>query len=230
MTAKIHKAVMILVICVSSVQIWTNFELYIAYDNLIANPTSDSRLKNMIKNSDRLDYLISGRYFALLASIVLAIFSTNILYNKARAKINHFDLAKEYSKKRIIGSFFIPIYNLVMPIFRINELERILQPGNFDLRDSKSLKKRSRVGDCWWGMSIGSLFLHIMLNSYVDSSIANTEDLNVIVAIMNKYLIGETVVSVLIIASMLSGVKYFDYLFQLGENHGELSGTQVKPI
>ena len=230
MTAKIHKAVMFLVICVSSVQIWTNFELYIAYDNLIANPASDSRLNLMIESSTRLDSLITARYFILLTSIILAIFSTNALHNKARARINHFELDKEYSKKRIVGSFFIPIYNLVMPRFRINELERILQPGNLDMHDLKSFKKRSRVGDCWWVLWIGSLFLHIMLNSYVDSSIENTEDLNVIVAIMNKYLIGETVVSVLIIASMLSGVKYFDYLFQLGENHGELSGTQINSL
>jgi hypothetical protein len=225
MIAKIYKAVMILVICLSSVQIWTNFETYIAYDNLLANPTSNSGLEIMMKNSTRLDDVISYRFFALLASIILTIFSTNVLYNKARAKINQFDLAKKYSKKRIIGSFFIPFYNLVMPRLCINELEHILRPDNINLHNSNSFKKRNRAGDIWWVLLLGSSFLHRILGSYVDSTIESAEDLNAIVSIMNKYLIGETVVSILLLASMLSGIKYFDYLFQLGENPGERSGT-----
>lgn len=229
MIPKILKSTMILTICVSIWQLWTNFDLYIAYDNLVSNPTPDLA-EIMLKSSTQSDNSLTYRFYALLSSLVAVIFASNFLYNKARAKINRFDLANKYSKKRIIGSFFIPFINFVMPRICINEIEHILRPDNLDLHDSDIFKRRNRAGDAWWGLWIGSIILQRGMNSYLESSIASTEGLEPLAAIMNKYLLGETIASILLIVSMLNGVKYFTHLFLLSESNGEFSESQPNSL
>ena len=229
MIPKILKTTMILTICVSIWQLWTNFDLYIAYDNLVSNPTPDLA-EIMLKSSTQSDNSLSYRFYALLSSLVAVIFASNFLYNKARAKIKRFDLAQKYSKKRIIGSFFIPFINFVMPRICINELEHILRPDNLDLHESNTLKKRNRAGDAWWAFWIGFIILQRGLSSYLESSIASTEGLEPIAAVMNKYLLGETIASILLIVSMLNGVKYFNYLFLLSGSSEETNESQPNPL
>jgi hypothetical protein len=229
MIPKILKSTMILTICVSIWQLWTNFDLYIAYDNLVSNPTPEL-VDIMLRDSTQFDNLITYRNLAMLSSGISVIFASNFLYNKARAKIRRFDLAQKYSKKRIIGSFFIPFINFVMPRICINELEHILRPDNLDLHESDTFKKRNRAGDAWWGLWIGSIILHRGMDSYLDSSIASTEGLEPIAALMNEYLLGQTIVSILLIVSMLNGVKYFGHLFLLSGSSEETSESQPNPL
>ena len=68
------------------------------------------------------------------------------------------------------------------------------------------------------------------MNSYLESSIASTEGLEPLAAIMNKYLLGETIASILLIVSMLNGVKYFTHLFLLSESNGEFSESQPNSL
>ena len=67
----------------------------------------------------------------------------------------------------------------------------------------------------------------IKLGSYLESSVATVEGLNAIVEFKNNYLIGKTVVSILVSVCMYSGINYFDCLFKLGENPENFIGTKV---
>jgi hypothetical protein len=229
MIPKILKSTMILTIFVSIWQLWTNFDLYIAYDNLVSNPTPDLA-EIMLKSSTQSDNSITYRFYALLSSLVAVILASNFLYNKARAKIIRLDLTQKYSKKRIIGSFFIPFVNFVMPRICLNELEHILRPDSFNLRERITFKKRNPVGDAWWVLWISSIILQRGMGSYLESSISSTEGLEAIAAVINKYLLGETIASVLLIASMFNGVKYFAHLFLLSECNGEFAEIQPNPL
>ena len=223
---------MIIAIFISTWQIWTNIEGYIAWDNLVTNPSSESVIGIMERNADLLDNVIMYRYICLLLTIVLAACATNTLYNNARTKITHFDLSSKYSKKRAVGSFFIPVANLVLPRLRINELEHILRLDNPNLYDKNSFKEKNRkernkVGDCWWILCISSGLIHGMINNYFEPVFQAEENLNGLAAEMNKYLFSETIVSILFIASMVSGIKYFEYLFKLGNYPRDPTETEA---
>lgn len=230
MISKILKLTMILTICVSIWQLWTNFEFYIANDNFAANQSSQELIKILEKSGNRVDNAVLYRGYLLFASLILTIFVTNSLYNKARGKIEHFDLSSKYSKKRAIGSFFIPFVNLVLPRICINELEHIMRPDNLNLHDSDSFKKRNRSGDIWWVLWIVVALFNIRFSSFMESALESTEELNSLLSILNKYVIGQSFASILLVASMLNGVKYFDYLFRLSENNGEFSESETNPL
>jgi hypothetical protein len=220
MIIKAQKAMMIFTILVCAWDLWVNLGCYLAFSNFRTNPTEElGRL--MVSAGDLSDQVRIYVVFCFLGTFVTNILATNILYNRARPKIAHFDLLSKYSKKRAVGSWFIPLGNLLLPRKRLNELEQILRPDNLTLHDESQFNRRNKLGDYWWYSWVAFIILINVAVSYYEPLLADESDSDELFRILNNYLVGVSIASSLLILSMILGFKYFDYLFGIDATSSE---------
>lgn len=214
MIIKVQKAMMILTILVCGWDLWVNLGCYLAISNFFTNPT-DELGRLMESAGDLSDQVRNYVLFCFLGTFVTNILATNVLYNRARPKIAHFDLLSKYSKRRAVGSWFIPLGNLLLPRKRLNELEQILRPDNLTLHDESQFNKRNKLGDYWWYSWVAYIILNRVVIAYYEPLIERSSDPDELHGILNNLLVGISVTSCFLMLSMILGFKYFDYLFGL---------------
>ena len=214
MIIKVQKAMMILTILVCGWDLWVNLGCYLAISNFFTNPT-DELGRLMESAGDLSDQVRNYVLFCFLGTFVTNILATNVLYNRARPKIAHFDLLSKYSKRRAVGSWFIPLGNLLLPRKRLNELEQILRPDNLTLHDESQFNKRNKLGDYWWYSWVAYIILNRVVIAYYEPLFERSSDPDELHGILNNLLVGISVTSCFLMLSMILGFKYFDYLFGL---------------
>ena len=185
MIIKVQKAMMILTILVCGWDLWVNLGCYLAISNFFTNPT-DELGRLMESAGDLSDQVRNYVLFCFLGTFVTNIRATNVLYNRARPKIAHFDLLSKYSKRRAVGSWFIPLGNLLLPRKRLNELEQILRPDNLTLHDESQFNKRNKLGDYWWYSWVAYIILNRVVIAYYEPLIERSSDTDELHGILNK--------------------------------------------